>query len=52
MIAKIEEIDGELCLVFPEEECPFSVGDEIEWTLENNRIYLRVVQPDLFREQS
>lgn len=49
MAATVVEIDGEYYLQF-DNECPFNVGDEIEWTIEENRVYLRVVQPDLFRE--
>jgi hypothetical protein len=51
MKATIEEIDGELCLVFPEGECPFNPHDELEWLLEEGKLILRVVQPDLFSEQ-
>jgi len=51
MKATIEEIDGELCLVFPEGECPFNPHDELEWLLEEGKLILRVVQPNLFPEQ-
>lgn len=49
MTASIKEEDGEYYLVF-NDECPFNVGDTIEWILEKDRVILRVVQPDLFSE--
>lgn len=50
MLATIEEIDGELCLVFPEGECPFKPNDVLEWLVEEGKVTLRVVQSDLFPE--
>jgi hypothetical protein len=50
MKATVKEEDGEFYLVF-DEDCPFNVGDTLEWTIEEDKVFLRVVQPDLFSER-
>lgn len=49
MKASVKEEDGEYYLVF-DEDCPFNVGDTIQWIIEKDKVILRVVQPDLFSE--
>jgi hypothetical protein len=49
MTATVIEIDGEYLLQF-DDECPFNVGDELEWIIEGDKVFIRVVQPDLFPE--
>lgn len=50
MKATVVQIDGQYFLQF-DDECPFNVGDELEWVIEGDKVFLRVVQPDLFPEQ-
>lgn len=50
MIATVVEENGEYFLQF-DDQCPFNVGDQLEWVIQDDKVFLRVVQPDLFPEQ-